>query len=251
MKLIRTVIVFDQGDLIESDGWSEMYGIYSNVIARTVNPPGTTQFTIRAKTKVTDPSGKRSTQWNRNGVTPIKSQFQELMKNAACKAEKHLSLVGYLSKVQIKEPLRSYPSKQILEGLNSSVGDFDFWYETSAGFKAVVEWETGNISSSHRSLNKLCLTLQAGLVDAAVLIVPSEAFYAHLTDRVGNWRELCPYLAFWQSIGLGVARGLLAVSVVEHDALVHDDSVAYIPMGSDGRSREGAAKLPKKSPGQT
>ena len=90
-------------------------------------------------------------------------------------------------------------------------------------------------------MNKLCLALLAGLLDICVLIVPSRSFYQHLTDRIGNWQELGPYLSFWKNVGeLGVKRGLLVISIVEQDELVSDDSdFPFIPMGSDGRSAEG------------
>jgi len=36
-----------------------------------------------------------------------------------------------------------------------------------------MEWETGNISSSHRALNKMALGLLKGVLAAGVLVVPS------------------------------------------------------------------------------
>ena len=42
---------------------------------------------------------------------------------------------------------------------------------------------------------------------------------------------------------LRVKRGLLAVTVVEHDELTDDAAVPFISQGSDGRSAEGAGKL--------
>ena len=101
------------------------------------------------------------------------------------------------------------------------------------------------MSSSHRSLNKLCLALMANLMDAGVLIVPSRVLYPHLTDRIGNWREICPYLTLLQVAGNSpmMAKGLLAVTVIEHDEIVRDESISYIKQGIDGRSAEGQAKV--------
>jgi len=85
------------------------------------------------------------------------------------------------------------------------------------GFRIAIEWETGNISSSHRSINKMCMALAGNLLDAAVLIVPSARLYPHLTDRIGNVRELEPYFYGWNLACSGLSRGLLAIVVVEHD----------------------------------
>jgi hypothetical protein len=210
-----------------------------------VNPLGGNLFRIRAKTRKLDRLGRKTSQWNRNGVLPIKKQFFNMMAHAKWKTEHPLSLDSYLKSDRQIQPLVMYPHlTPLTEDLTSSVGDFDFAYETDSGFRTVVEWETGNISSSHRSLNKMCLALMAGLADAGVLIVPSRTLYPHLTDRIGNWRELCPYLAFWQGVGNSsmMGKGLLAITVVEHDELIRDDSIPYIKQGVDGRSAEGRAK---------
>ena len=245
MKLVQTVIVFDRGGLCRGEGWEKTYRTYSDNIQKMVNPPGGNLFRIRAKTRKLDRLGRNTSQWNRNGVSPIKKQFFNMMANAKWKTEHPLSLDSYLKSDRQIQPLVLYPGlTPLTEDLTSSVGDFDFAYETDSGFRTVVEWETGNISSSHRSLNKMCLALMAGMADAGVLIVPSRTLYPHLTDRIGNWRELCPYLAFWQGAGTNpmMGKGLLAITVVEHDELVRDDSIPYIKQGVDGRSAEGRAK---------
>ncbi|OGP87429.1 MAG: hypothetical protein A2156_13415 [Deltaproteobacteria bacterium RBG_16_48_10] len=244
MKLIHTAIVFDRANLGRSEGWAMTFRRYSGVIRRMVNPPGASTFRIRPKTKKLDSRGRWTGQWHRNGVSPIKDKFFAAMAHEDWKAEHPLSLDSYFQTCGTLQPLLTYPDlTPFPEKLHSSIGDFDFAYETDSGFRAVVEWETGNISSSHRSLNKMCLALMANLTDAGVLIVPSRALYPHLTDRIGNWQELCPYLAFWQAVGNRIIdRGLLAISVVEHDELVSDGSVPYIRHGIDGRSAEGQAK---------
>ena len=50
-------------------------------------------------------------------------------------------------------------------------------------------------------------------------------------------------LALWHHVGQSVKRGLLAVTVVEHDELTDDAAVPFISQGSDGRSAQGAGKL--------
>jgi Restriction endonuclease BamHI len=246
VKLVQTVIVFDRGGLVRGEGWAETYRTYSDIIRKMVNPPGGDRFTIRAKTRKLDSRGHNTSQWNRNGVLPIKKQFFHCMANAKWKTEQSLSLNAYLKSNRVILPLIIYPDlTPLTEELPSSVGDFDFAYETDSGFRTVIEWETGNISSSHRSLNKMCLALMGDLSDAGVLIVPSRTLYPHLTDRIGNWKELCPYLAFWQAAGNNpmMRKGLLAITIVEHDEIVRDKSISYIKQGIDGRSSEGRAKV--------
>jgi len=53
-----------------------------------------------------------------------------------------------------------------------------------------MEWETGNISSSHRALNKMALGILKGLLIGGALVLPTRAMYKYLTDRVGNFAEI-------------------------------------------------------------
>ena len=95
-----------------------------------------------------------------------------------------------------------------------------------------VEWETGNISSSHRSVNKMALGIIKKILIGGALILPTREMYQYLTDRVGNFRELSPYFPLWKS--LTIEAGLLLVIAIEHDAV--SDNVPRIPKGTDGRA---------------
>jgi hypothetical protein len=164
------------------------------------------------------------------------------MESHKWRCEHTLSLEPYFENIR-SDPKASrilqYPLMNPAEGLNESVGDFDFWDSTKSGFRTVIEWETGNISSSHRSLNKMCLALMGDVADAAVLVVPSWYLYPHLTDRIGNIRELQPYFYLWSQLGGLVNRGLLAVVEVEHDELFKStDEREFLLLGTDGRSRK-------------
>ena len=92
-------------------------------------------------------------------------------------------------------------------------------------------------------MNKLAIALSGGLVEVGVLIVPSRALYEHLTDRIGNIGELSGYLAMWEGLKSVVERGLLAITVVEHDHLTDSEEIEYLAVGGDGRAREGHFKL--------
>jgi hypothetical protein len=97
----------------------------------------------------------------------------------------------------------------------------------------VLEWETGNISSSHRSLNKMALGIMRGKIAAGILIVPSSEFARFLTDRIGNIRELEPYLELWQATPCKHG-GVLEIAVIEHDET--STKVPRITKMTDGRA---------------
>lgn len=113
-------------------------------------------------------------------------------------------------------------------------GAFDAWIDLSAeGHRPfVAEWETGNISSSHRAVNKMALGILTGILSGGVLVLPTRALYEYLTDRIGNIRELEPYLPLWRA--LPVANGFLSIAAVEHNAVSLD--VPRIPKATAGRA---------------
>jgi hypothetical protein len=256
MKFIRTVVVFDRGKLVERPEWVEIHDAIEDAIKAIVNPIGNDRFVLRRKKPKYDKHGKKTNQWHRNGVVPIRNQFLTRLRESGWESERPTGLGPNSSLIRKAEKktqiqLMDFPSKRIFtqddedwaEIFKEKVGDFDFYSELEGGTRCAVEWETGNISSSHRSMNKLCLVMMAELIDIGVLILPSRELYPHLTDRVGNWMELSPYLPLWQRLGTQIKRGLLAVTVVEQDELTDDEKVGYIPQGRDGRSAEGAARL--------
>lgn len=111
-----------------------------------------------------------------------------------------------------------------------NVGKVDAAMTTETGTFA-VEWEIGNISSSHRSLNRLALGLTRGSIVGGILVLPSRALYRYLTDRVGIF-QMEPYFDVWRN--LPIQSGVLAVIEVEHDDT--DSAVDPIRRGLDGLS---------------
>ncbi len=95
-----------------------------------------------------------------------------------------------------------------------------------------LEWETGNISSSHRAINRILLGYTKGVLSGGVLIVPTRKMYHYLTDRVGNLAELEPYFDLWRATTW--REGVLAVIAVEHDGVSR--KVPRIQKGTDGRA---------------
>jgi hypothetical protein len=236
MNWLRTLILFDQGNITSSADWRALHESYVRSIVSIDHPAGSGSLTLKRKQRDSDG------QWQRNGVNYLRTRFLDHIKGV----EKWGAEGGVdLSRDRQQPPIRLYPSLELYrEPITSDFGGFDFVTTGAGGNRAAIEWETGNISSSHRSMNKLAIALGNGVVDIGVLILPSRSLYEHLTDRIGNIGELSGYLSMWESLKTSVKRGLLAVTVVEQDSLT-DDAVPYFPRGNDGRAREGRLKRAK------
>ncbi len=173
-------------------------------VAEVVWPPGANTFTIFPQ------SGKKSGEGN--GVVPIRTSFILALERQGWHKE-------------VLFPIETDPD-------GAKFGSMDAAKSFGDEPPFLVEWETGNISSSHRALNKMALGLIAGVVSGAVLVVPTRALARYLTDRIGNLRELMPYLNLWRS--LQVRRGYFGIIAVEYDATSTD--VPRITKGTDGRA---------------
>ena len=201
MKIAETHDIFSEGAFPKSDEWLSACRQVKKAIRATDWPHGSGKFTIYPE------SGKKRGEGN--GVVPIKKPCIEYLQRRGWLTEK-------------------------LPPLDRGVmnpGDLDALFQCSKGFIG-FEWETGNISSSHRAINKLLLTMQLGGLIGGFLVVPSDKLKVFLTDRIGNIGELRPYLPLWSSIP--IREGILRVEVVEHDATSLE--VPRIPKGTDGRA---------------
>ena len=203
MKIVEIHDALSVGSFPQSQEWQTVCGHVQEAVGATDWPHGSGQFTIYPE------SGKKRGEGN--GVVPIKKPCLERLKQLEWITEKLPPIRG-----DVMRP-----------------GDLDALYESSAGFVG-FEWETGNISSSHRAINKLLLTMQVGGIIGGFLVVPSDELKVFLTDRIGNIGELRPYLPLWSSIP--IEEGVLRIIVVEHDATSFD--VPRIPKGTDGRALE-------------
>jgi hypothetical protein len=199
MKIVEQWDILSVGNIAKSKVWRKACSDIETAILSTDWPHGSGKFTIYPE------SGKKTGQGN--GVLPIKEPCIQKLKELGWDTE------------ELPE----------IEGGVLGIGDLDALYKSKEGYIG-FEWETGNISSSHRAINKLLLTLQKGGIKAGILVVPSDALKPYLTDRIGNIRELKPYFPLWRTIQL--EEGILRVIVVEHDA--KSTSVPKIPKGTDG-----------------
>ena len=235
MKWLRTLVLFDCGGVISSTDWKAFHESYVRSILSIDHPKGSGSLKLKPKAKLAN------SQWTRNGVGYLRSRFLEHIQDVEkWKAEG----IVPLGRDREQPPATLYPSlEQYREPITSDFGGFDFVTKGHEGSRVAIEWETGNISSSHRSMNKLAIALAAGILDAGVLIVPSRNLYEHLTDRIGNIGELSGYLSMWEGLKTTVKHGLLAITVVEHDEIGTDPNIPYLPVGKDGRAIEGLSKV--------
>jgi hypothetical protein len=200
MKIVRIEVLQNCGEFASSGDWLATRAMLHDAIRRVSWPPGSLSFTIYPE------KGKKSGQGN--GVKPIKNELMIELEQKGWKLEKSMDL-----------------------GLSKRPGRIDAILDTRYG-PVALEWETGNISSSHRALNKMALGLLKDVLACGILVVPSRQLYNYLTDRVGNISELEPYFDLWRSIPCH--EGVLEVVVVEHDA--ESEQVPKIPKGTDGRA---------------
>ncbi|MFN6498487.1 MAG: restriction endonuclease [Nostoc sp. DedQUE01] len=190
MKIVQEVSLISVGNFEESNDWSIIRAEIRDAISLIVHPPGTSSFTI-------NPSK------HGNGVKPIKDACMIALRDK----------FGWSLETSITYATRS-PGKV---DATKVIDNYLF----------ALEWETGNISSSHRAVNKLSLGLLRGVFLGAVLVLPSRKLYPYLTDRIGNYEELEPYFDIWRAIR--IEEGFLAIFVIEHDRL--DENVPKITKG--------------------
>ena len=129
MKIVQEHTIVSCGEYVNSAGWRNVRTRLHKAIRGVDWPPGSGKFTIYPE------SGKK--RGKGNGVTPIKNGLM----------------------VELKS------QQWVIEGkakneIGQQLGDYDAVLETQSG-PVVLEWETGNISSSHRSMNKMIMNLAA------------------------------------------------------------------------------------------
>jgi len=200
VKIVDVVTLQSWGSYASSKHWKKTRKQVHDAVKRCEWPIGSGSFTIHPQ------SGKRRGEGN--GVLPIRNEFVAFLKS------KGWAIEG--------------PAKN---ALGQSLGDFDAVLPGPEK-PIVVEWETGNISSSHRSMNKLTMLVSCGVISAGILAVPSRKLYVYLTDRIGNIKELEPYFGLWKSAPC--ESGVLEIIVFEHDA--ESTAVKKIPKMTAGRS---------------
>ena len=100
-----------------------------------------------------------------------------------------------------------------------------------------LEFETGNISSAHRSINKLKVGLMRDELDLAIVIMPVKHLSFYLTDRVSNYEELAPYFILLEDTPF---------IVMGFDAEEYSKEAAVLAKGKDGMSNRSTRLWNKK-----
>lgn len=190
----------EKGSFSSSPSWKRIISDLRSSIEAIEWPIGSGKFTLF------DDRGRG--RGEANGVVPIKKMFQSNLRKQGWQLERKLDIAAY-----------------------KSPGKIDAILEVE-GKHFAVEWETGNISSSHRALNKMAIGLLKGQLIGGLLVLPTRKMYLYLTDRVGNFAEIEPYLTLWKS--LNVNEGVLGIIKVEHDGV--SKAVPRIPKGTNGRA---------------
>jgi len=201
MRIVERDTLISAGSFPSSKECADIVSVVERSIRSMVWPSGSNSFTLFEE------FGKESGKGN--GVTPIKKMFMSKLEKVGWSLETNIDIATFRKPGAIDA---SIPCR---------------------GKLFCVEWETGNISSSHRALNKLALGMMREVIIGGILILPTRAMYRYLTDRVGNYSEIQTYFGLWEA--LPVKEGYLAVIAIEHDHLSKD--VPRFPKGTDGRAK--------------
>ena len=196
MKIKQIDFLIRKGEFSRSSEFDTVLEEVKFAVKAVVWPEGSTKFTIFPKKMA-------------NGVVPIKKECMNVLVQQDWTLEYRMSIASRVKPGPI-DAVKRLSNEQFF----------------------AVEWETGNISSSHRALNKMAIGLMDGVLAGGILILPSREMYQYLTDRVGNYAEIEPYFPVWRN--LSINKGLLAVIEVEHDAVSLD--IPPIRKGTDGRA---------------
>lgn len=196
MKIIKIEFLIQKGHFCQTSEFETLLDEIKGAILSVTYPESSHLFTLYPE--------KRA-----NGVVPIKKNFQKSLVRDNWQCEYRMSIASRLKP-----------------------GPIDVVKKVSDGRYFAVEWETGNISSSHRALNKMTVGLLDGVLAGGVLILPSRNMYQYLTDRIGSYSEIEPYFPVWRNILIN--EGVLAVIEIEHDAESTD--IPPIKKGTDGRA---------------
>lgn len=213
MKIASWETIVDEGGYTQTDAYARARSDLEGAIDAVKWPVGSSDFAIYPE------SGKKTGQGN--GVVPIKSGFAGAISRFGWELEKRAP--------------RNDPNSTMAVVKGSRPGAFDahLTFDDNTPLPFAAEWETGNISSSHRAINRIGLGVKLGYLSGGVLILPTQALAQYLTDRIGNEPELRPYRTLWAEWRLA-PLSYFGIVAIEHDRT--STEVPRLRKGTDGRA---------------
>lgn len=127
----------------------------------------------------------------------------------------------------------------ILSEKGGPIDVYKSFADSDSSFNAGIEFETGNISSAHRSMNKLSLGVHNGELHLAVLMMPMHSLSYYLTDRVSNYEELKPYFSLISDVPF---------IIIGFDVEAYSSNIPCLPKGKDGMSNRSIRKWRNRMP---
>lgn len=203
-KVYKTLMA--EGLLVRNPLLKQAYEEVIESICSVTWPMGASTFTIN------------NTEKNVNGVTSIKENCYIVLEN------KYLWYREKPLKVFESEKQKGGPIDVYKEFVSSS-GDINL--------RIGLEFETGNVASAHRSMNKLLLGLNRNEIDLAIILFPVKELSYYLTDRVSNYEELEPYFEITDHSPF---------VFIGFNADAYDAKVPIIPKGAQGMSNRSVRK---------
>lgn len=144
---------------------------------------------------------------NCNGVGPLKEPCYRMLEEA----------YGWYR----EKPLN------ILSEKGGPIDVYKSFVDNDSHFNVGIEFETGNISSAHRAMNKLSLGVHNKELHLAVLMMPMHRLSYYLTDRVSNYEELKPYFSLVSNVPF---------IMIGFDVEEYSSNVPCLAKGRDGMS---------------
>lgn len=121
-----------------------------------------------------------------NSASPIKNGLINMLhENYHWETEHHLQI--------LKDNVSTENDKKRRRGQGGGIDVFKEFFFNDYKFRVGIEFETGNVASVHRSINKLAMGLQSRELDMIFLILPVFNLAQYLTDRVANYEEIEAY----------------------------------------------------------
>jgi hypothetical protein len=211
VQIVETMTIVRAGGFTRTATWRRAKAEVEAAIKVAHWPFGSGKFTLNPDFGLTR-SGKVDK--HPNGVVPIKVPLR-----------RHLEACGWVAESLPVGP-KGAEGKPLLQ-----TGDLDALLQDRGRYVG-FEWETGNVSSSHRAINKMLDGILREALQGGILALPVRGTARYLTDRIGNFEEIAPYFEYWARYP--ITYGAIRVIGVGHDEL--DSSVPHIPKGTAGRA---------------